>query len=629
MAFLAAVLLVDAGRGHAESVTAYVRVNQLGYSGTSAKRAYLLAPRAVPGARFQVVDAAGRTVHEGAVGRDQGRWSRAYPHVYAIDFDAVRTPGTYRIKVTGPASGTSPRFRIGAADRVLGGALANARAYYGTQRDGAEYFRSALRTAPGHLNDTHAMTYAPPRTRADGGFAGDLSPLGVRIDASGGWSDAGDYLKFLQTATYTSALQLLAVRDFPDRLGSGAGASDLTAEARFGTDWLLRMWDDDTRTLYYQVGIGEGSDRIAGDHDLWRLPQADDTYGGTDPRYRYIRERPVFRAAAPGAPLSPNLAGRDAAALALCYQVFRKTDPPYARRCLRSAEHLFDLADTSPKGDLRTAVPHDFYPETRWHDDLELAATELNLALSEGTPPPGLPHRDPSYYLTRAAHWAHAGLSEGGESTLSVYDVSGLAHYELHRALGAARDPAGLETTRAALRAGLRKQLDGAVRQTAADPFGFGTRWGAWDTTARGIGLSVTASEYERLTGDASYGRLADRWLGNVLGANAWGTSMIIGDGSVFPRCPQHQVANLSGSRDGRGPVLAGAVVEGPNKAAAKGSLTGMRRCRPSGTHAAGAFDGRGAVFRDDVGSYPTVEPAIDLTAASPLAFAWRIRALT
>jgi endoglucanase len=50
-----------------------------------------------------------------------------------------------------------------------------------------------------------------------------------------------------------------------------------------------------------------------------------------------------------------------------------------------------------------------------------------------------------------------------------------------------------------------------------------------------------------------------------VLGANAWGASFIIGDGSVFPHCPHHQVANLVGSQDGTPPALNGAAVEGPN----------------------------------------------------------------
>ncbi len=66
------------------------------------------------------------------------------------------------------------------------------------------------------------------------------------------------------------------------------------------------MWDDETGTLYYQVGIGEGNAATAGDHDIWRLPQADDGFGGEDPLYRYIRHRPVFRAGPAGASREPQ-----------------------------------------------------------------------------------------------------------------------------------------------------------------------------------------------------------------------------------------------------------------------------------------------------------------------------------
>jgi hypothetical protein len=51
-----------------------------------------------------------------------------------------------------------------------------------------------------------------------------------------------------------------------------------------------------------------------------------------------------------------------------------------------------------------------------------------------------------------------------------------------------------------------------------------------------------------------------------------------------------------------------------------------MRRCPPGGGDAFARFDGT-AVFRDNVQSFATVEPAIDLTASSPLAFAWQVSA--
>src|SRR5207302_10784733 len=143
-----------------------------------------------------------------------------------------------------------------------------------------------------------------------------------------------------------------------------------------------------------------GTSTTVGDHDIWRLPQADDTYGGSDPLYRYIRNRPVFRAGPPGSLISPNLAGRDAAALALSYQLFKTSDPAFAKACLVAAEHIFDLADTAPSGDLLTVIPFDFYPETEWRPDLELGATQLYDALaSGGWRQLGLAHSSSAFFL--------------------------------------------------------------------------------------------------------------------------------------------------------------------------------------------------------------------------------------
>jgi hypothetical protein len=293
-----------------------------------------------------------------------------------------------------------------------------------------------------------------------------------------------------------------------------------------------------------------------------------------------------------------------------------------ARRCLVSAEHLFDLADTAPKGHLTTAIPFDFYPEAEWRDDLELGAAELARALELPAPPRGIPHRDPRHYLALAAHWADAYIHGPNDAadTLNLYDVSALAHADLIRAMRG-RDR-GLAVTRAGLLADLRRQLAVGIAQGRTDPFGFGYGWAQYDTTTHGTGLAVTASLYDELTGTRRYAALGMRWLGNVLGANAWGSSFIVGDGRVYPHCTQHQVANIAGSLDGSAPVLAGAAVEGPNSEATSGRLEHMRACPAGGGDRFARFNSD-AVYRDNVESYSTVEPAIDLTATSPLAFAF------
>jgi len=605
---------------------AEVRVNQVGYATEGGKRAYLMASTAERTATFRVVDRSGHAVYTAQVEADQGAWSSAYPHVYALDFNAVHRPGTYQVIVDGSSPATSPAFRIATAASLWQDAMANSLSFYRNERDGPHFVASGLRTAPGHLNDLAAMTYLIPKVDVNGNFTGDLTPLGVRVDAAGAWWDAGDYLKFVETTSYVVGVMETGVRNFPDQLGPGSATANYGAEAAFGLNWLERMWNDATSTLYLQVGIGAGNNNIVSDHDIWRLPQADDTYGGTDPQYRYIRHRPVFRAGAPGSLISPNLAGRLAADFALCYQLDRVSKPEQASRCLKSAEHVFALADIHP-GQLQTVIPFDFYPETEWRDDLEWGATELYKALAAAPAPAGVPHTDPMYYLRLAAHWARAYITGPNDAadTLNLYDVSGLAHFDLYRAIKQADDPSGLEVTRSQVLADLKKQLDKAVAQGGSDPFGFGFTWGAFDTTTHGAGLVVMAAEYDALTGTDAYARYDSRWLGNILGANAWGTSLIVGDGSTYPNCMQQQVANLVGSLNGSAPVLAGATVEGPNSFAATGVVQGMRSCPGNGVDTFAQFNSTTAVYQDNVQSWSTVEPAIDLTAATPMAFAWQI----
>ena len=618
-----ALISLEPTAGAPAAASAFVRVNQVGYPSTASKRAYLMSTAAETGAMFSVRNQAGTTVFTAPIGANLGKWSNNYSNVYALDFTSVTAAGSYTISVSGPIAASSPTFRIDTGGVVYSGALANALSFYQTERDGPNYIPSALRTAPAHVNDQTAMAYQTPNVNSSGRFSGDLTPLGTTIDASGGWWDAGDYIKGVQTLGYATAMLLTGVRDFPAQMGPGSAGSNFTAEAKFGTDWLLRMWDDSTRTFYYQVGIGTGNAKTVGDHDIWRLPQADDTFGGTDPVYRYIRNRPVFRAGPPGSLISPNLAGRSAAVFGLCFQLFKTSDPAFANRCLLAGQHIFDLANTTPTGNLTTYIPFSFYPETEWRSDLELGAVELYFAVAGGGLPAGLPHSDPLFYLQQASHWANQYIAspEAGADTLNLYDVSGLAHYDLHRAIGQAGNPPGLEVTQAGLLADMKKALDGALAQAATDPFGFGFPWATWDTTSHGTGLSVMASEYDELTAGSTYADVGTRWLNNVLGANAWGSSFIIGNGTTFPHCPHHQVANIVGSLDGTPPVLKGAAVEGPNGTLYRGFQSGMRNCPPDDSDPFAQFNGT-AKFKDDIESFSTVEPAVDLTATSPLAFA-------
>ena len=184
----------------------------------------------------------------------------------------------------------------------------------------------------------------------------------------------------------------------------------------------------------------------------------------------------------------------------------------------------------------------------------------------------------------------------------------------------------GLAVTESRLLDDLRAQLDKGVARSRKDPFGAGAVYDDFDAAPHTFGLIATARLYHALTGDGRYDAFATAQRNWALGGNPWGVSLMVGVGRDFPHCMQHVVANLSGSVNGRPPLLRGAVVNGPNDASLFSDGLGdrfdtMRPCPARGDRYA-PFTGHGSRFVDDVRSWQTVEPAIDFTAAAVLAFA-------
>ncbi len=679
LALLSSLICLLGVAGHAE--TAWVRVNQVGYELASEPesapaRAYLMSIGTENGATFRVLDEHGTTVYSSAIGELLGTWGHSSTlsyQVYALDF-RVPAGEHYRIAVNGPEAASSPTFAVEPPHRLYPGLLLNSLFFYQTERDGGDYIPNALRTGPGHLKDRDAVRYLVPPLDQNG-YIDLVPPKGPELksglpntNVEGGWWDAGDYMKYVTTTSYTVGLMETGVRDFPRQMGaeapwrpdappnsvsyagtSGRGAperADYTAEAKRGVRFLLKMWDAKRAVLALQVDnsaewnyYGQGDiASTAGycggtypspyclitEYDIWTLPQAADNFQQQgdpqpcDPLTTYfICNRTVYVEGGPGTKIAPNLAGRLTAVFALSYQLNRRSDPAFAERCLRAAEQVYGLTDLShPEpagygaGQLITSVPS--YPEQAWSDDLEWGAAELALALQaagrEDRLPEGLPVTDQAVYLRDATKYAkrYVDLIEdaGQGSTLNLYDVSGLAHFELTRALLDARDrgpSAGLAMGPLAVRAQLLKKVDAAVSYSKTDPFNLGVPWDTYDLVSYSAGLSVMASEAYALTHHAKYLIAGQRWQANVLGANAWGSSFIVGDGSTFPNCIQHQVANIAGSLRGTAggtPVLWGAAVEGPANFPSSGLVGGMRVCPANGVDRFEMFNGNSGNIR-------------------------------
>ena len=425
------------------------------------------------------------------------------------------------------------------------------------------------------------MTYRTPRSTATAPSRATC-PLGVRIDASGGWWDAGDYLKFVHATATPTRVLLTGVRDFPAQMGAGRRGGlhrrgpvrRATGSCGCGTTARARST---TRSASATATTRSSATTTSGGCRRPTTPTA-----GTTRRSATSATGRCSAPARPGSPVSPNLAGRDAAAFALCYQVYRTTDPAFARQLPARRPSTSSTSPTRRRRAADDGDPVRLLPGDRVARRPRAGRRRAGARRSQPAALPAGPaaHATRASTCEQAAHWAHAYITGPNDAadTLNLYDVSGLAHYELNRAITQAGDPRA-STSRARP---CWPTCEGARRRDRAGrdrPVRVRLRVGQWDTTTHGTGLSVMASEYDELTGTRTYAARRIAGSANVLGANAWGLSLIVGDGTTFPHCMQHQVANIAGSLDGTAPVLAGASVEGPNSGP---RAAGSRTCGPA-----------------------------------------------
>ncbi len=598
---------------------AEVRVNQVGYPTSGPKLAYVMLAKPVSSVSFEVTTPHG-VAYRGTSTDDVGSWNAAYQAVYLLGFSGLNVPGIYQIKVTSPAAAASPAFVIGTGAQLYRQLVDNAVQYFTSERDGPDVVPSVLDRQPANLTDEQAYVYADPTYDSNDNLLGTLKKIGGPVDVAGGWFDAGGgYEKFAYTASYADALMLIAARDFPGSYPT------LQPEAEFGLQWITKLWNPVLKVLYAQVGIGNGnaSNTIQGDYNFWFLPQQEDRMdvspgGNPGPTAYFVKNRPVFEAAPPGKPVSPDLAGRFAADFALGAQLSAGTDLPQAQHLLSLARSVYAMAKTTDVGQIVTAFPYDYYPGTEWKSDMLWGAAEIALA-DEAT---GAPAAQLSADLATAARWARAYIAQGHPAdgdTFNLYDNGAVAEAELLQAMQqASADPIAPRTLLNDMAAQLRTGEDWAK----GDPFALGTQLGPSDASPHAFGLFITDALYQKYGGSAAFESFAQQQLDFALGANAWGSSFVVGAGTVFPHCMQSEIANLAGSLTGRGDIQLGATTDGPSSIGnftGLGTVPGMRACS-AGQFA--PFNTSTAGYEDNVVSWPSVEPADDYTAASLFAFA-------
>ncbi|WP_261979485.1 glycoside hydrolase family 9 protein [Paenibacillus sp. FSL H8-0457] len=208
-----------------------IAVNQLGYRGRDAKIAVI----AGQGGRFRIVNARnGEVVWQGQTAPAIEDASSGQT-VSRGDFTAWEAPGTYRIETE--AGQSSVPFVI--ADDVYEDAhRAILKAFY--------YFRCG--TA---LDEPHAGPWKHEACHLTQAIVHGHESR--RVDACGGWHDAGDYGKYVVPGAKAAADLLLAFELYPEAFAqplplpeSDGRMPDVLHECRYELDWLQRMQDEES-----------------------------------------------------------------------------------------------------------------------------------------------------------------------------------------------------------------------------------------------------------------------------------------------------------------------------------------------------------------------------------------------
>ena len=587
--FSAALCLICVFSAFAQPSNAefYIRLNQLGFAPSDVKTAIVVTRQSLP-EQFWVVNAkTGTEVYKGDVKPVPGSWGQFDVHG-ELDFSAVTREGEYFV-----ASGTlgSIYFTISrTANTQVPDQLLD---FMRQQRCGYNPFVDAV---------CHSF---------DGRTAFGPLPAGTYLNASGGWHDAGDQLKYLLTSSNATAQMLLAYQlgartKFADKfnhLGQPGpnGVTDVLDEAIWGLNWMLRLHPA-PHHLYHQVA----DDR---DHKGFRLPQNETVdYGWGPGSYRVVyfadghpQGLRQYQSESNGI---ANLAGRYAAAMALGYQIW-KDDPrlsSFAQTLLKAGREVYALGQGKEGVQQGNSYGAPYrYAETTWADDMEWGAAELFRATRE---PRYL--RDAKRYALLAGTESWMGKDEAGH--YQYYPFMNVGHFRLYDLVDA--------RTKKQLAGFYREQIERCLKRAEANPYRIGVPF-IWCSNNLIVALATQCMLYERMTGDRRYRQFAAQQVDWLMGRNPWGTSMFTGipSNGVYPK-DVHLFANALMKK-----MIRGGLVDGPVYRKVFQSLRGVFIREPDPL---AAFQDERAVYHDDINDYSTNEPTMDGTASAILLWALR-----
>ncbi len=358
------------------------------------------------------------------------------------------------------------------------------------------------------------------------------------IDMTGGYHDAGDYLKMGLTQSFVPSTIGYALFEYRSAFdGAGCTPKTLSTLKRF-TDYFIKCYQPNPAPgkFWYHIGLDV-------DHDAWRLPESD-TGNRTCPNDGNAYWADSTHGAS-------DICGLTAAALAQMSLNYRSTDGAYADKCLATAQQIYALGKAK-LGTGRSNQVNDFYHSSGYYDDLAWAGVWLYVATNN------------SAYLTEAK--SNIGKStKGVEGALGWDNVSSMVYLKLYQLTGDV-----------SYRNQVKVNVD-AFKNAPRTPGGLPIYDGGDPLLAYDCSEAFVSLHYGKVTGDTSYKSMAKLQLDYILGANPKSTALgenwsyMIGFGSgTWTQYVPHPALNGDMDWDGlevpAKHTLTGAIIGGPTK---------------------------------------------------------------
>lgn len=560
----------------------WIRINQMGYFPESVKVAVFISNGNKNfTSDFKVKDAkSNKIVFKGkGIETNADRWGMT--KALRLDFSQLQTMGEYYIESN---EAKSPLIKI------------NKNVYNGTADFVLKYMRQQRCGDNPYLNVS---------CHQHDGFIVDYSELeGQKIDVRGGWHDASDCLQYLTTSANATFQMLFAWQQTPDksifkdefdatgRIGSN-NIPDILDEARWGLEWMLRMYQDST-LMFNQIA----DDR---DHAGMRLPQNDEVDYGYGPG----TGRPVYPITGKPQGLQEyknrstgvsSSAAKYASAFALGGEIFKDIDTEFSTALKDKAEPAYRYGKKYP-GNNQTAstISPYFYEEDNWVDDMELAAAVKYNIL------------DTDSWLTEADYWGQLEeitpwMELGRGRHYQFYPFVNLGHYYLAKSSN--KEISKKYTNY------MKQGLDCIAKRAKEwnDPFFNGVPF-LWCSNNLVVAAITQARLYNEISKDDTYNEMEAALRDWLFGCNPWGTSMVTGlpaDGDSPTRTHSFVTEILND-------LTYGGLVDGPIDRIRFETLLGvtLHFDDPYAPFQFGA-----AVYHDDPGDYSSNEPTMDGTAS-------------